>query len=55
VAKHVERWLDAGATHLAVNTMGAGLVGLDSHLDALTRAAEAVPIGQTGPVRQSGS
>jgi probable F420-dependent oxidoreductase len=48
VAKHANRWIEAGATHLAVNTMGAGLVGLEAHLDALTRAAEAVSVVQSG-------
>jgi probable F420-dependent oxidoreductase len=37
-----ERWGDAGATHLSVDTMGAGLSGLDAHLDALASAAEAL-------------
>lgn len=40
--KHAARWREVGATHLAVNTMGAGLDSLDAHLDALTRAAEAL-------------
>ncbi len=48
VAKHADRWIEAGATHLAINTMGAGLVGLDAHLDALARAAEAMPMAQSG-------
>jgi probable F420-dependent oxidoreductase len=42
VVQHAERWRDAGATHVAVNTMGAGLTGLDAHLDALSRAAGAL-------------
>jgi hypothetical protein len=29
-----------GATHLSVNTMGAGLDSVDAHLEALTTAAE---------------
>lgn len=41
---HVERWRQAGATHVAVNTMGTGLTGVDAHLDALGRAAEAIVI-----------
>jgi probable F420-dependent oxidoreductase len=42
LADHAGRWRDAGATHLSVNTMGAGLQGVDGHLDALTRGAEAL-------------
>jgi probable F420-dependent oxidoreductase len=34
-----ERWRDAGATHLSVHTMDAGLRGLDAHLGALADAA----------------
>jgi probable F420-dependent oxidoreductase len=33
-------WLDAGATHLSVNTMGAGFASVDDHLAALARVAE---------------
>lgn len=36
---HVGRWRAAGATHLAVNTMGAGLGGVGEHLDVLARVA----------------
>lgn len=39
---HAGRWRDAGATHLSVNTMGAGLGGVDGHLDALGKAAGAL-------------
>jgi probable F420-dependent oxidoreductase len=42
LVKHAERWRDAGATHIAVNTMGSDLQGLDAHLEALTRAAQAL-------------
>src|SRR5262249_21656368 len=35
VLDHVERWDRSGATHLGVNTMGAGLASIDAHLDAL--------------------
>ena len=30
-------WKEIGLTHLALNTMGAGLEGVDAHLDALRR------------------
>lgn len=38
------RWQEAGATHLAVNTMGSALPGLDAHLDALALAADALQL-----------
>jgi probable F420-dependent oxidoreductase len=37
---HVNRWRDADATHVSVNTMGAGLGAVDRHLTALTAAAD---------------
>jgi probable F420-dependent oxidoreductase len=33
-------WADAGASHVSINTMGAGLASVDDHLRALTSAAE---------------
>jgi probable F420-dependent oxidoreductase len=45
LVKHAQRWRDAGATHVAVNTMGSGLSGVDSHLEALRRAADALLLG----------
>jgi hypothetical protein len=33
-------WAEAGASHLSINTMGAGLASVDQHLAALTTAAE---------------
>jgi probable F420-dependent oxidoreductase len=35
----IAKWQAAGATHLSVNTMSGGHVGVDAHLDALRRAA----------------
>ena len=35
-------WDEAGATHLSVNTMRAGLKGPDQHIDAIRRFREAV-------------
>ena len=46
---HVERWRAVGASHLSVNTMGAGLGGVDGHLAALTQAAEALELVAVGP------
>jgi probable F420-dependent oxidoreductase len=39
---HVSRWRRAGASHLSINTMRAGLGSVDGHLAALTTAAEAL-------------
>ena len=39
---HIGRWRAAGASHVAVNTMNAGLGPVDGHLAALTAAAGAL-------------
>jgi probable F420-dependent oxidoreductase len=41
---HVGRWERAGASHLGVNTMNAGLGGVDGHLAALAAAAEGLSL-----------
>jgi probable F420-dependent oxidoreductase len=41
LAAAMRQWQDAGATHLSVNTMGAGLKTVDDHLAALATAADA--------------
>src|ERR1700761_909879 len=41
LAAAVREWQDAGASHLSVNTMGAGLKTVDDHLNALATVAEA--------------
>ena len=38
------RWRDAGATHLSVNTMGAGLGTVDDHLAVLAQVADSLPL-----------
>ena len=40
--KAAAAWDEAGATHLSVNTMRAGLKGPDQHIDAIRRFKEAV-------------
>jgi probable F420-dependent oxidoreductase len=40
LAAQAATWRDAGASHLSVNTMGAGLATVDDHLAALQTAAE---------------
>jgi probable F420-dependent oxidoreductase len=42
LARQAGRWRDADATHLAVNTMGAGLGAVEDHLAALAKAADAL-------------
>lgn len=44
VVGHAARWRAAGASHIAVNTMGAGFDGVDAHLAALASAAEALEV-----------
>lgn len=45
VADAVATWAEAGATHVGINTMGAGLKAVDDHLGALTAVAEVLPKG----------
>jgi probable F420-dependent oxidoreductase len=46
VAKAVAQWREAGATHVSVNTMGAGLASVDDHLAALTETAGALNLSR---------
>jgi probable F420-dependent oxidoreductase len=46
LAEAAERWRVTGATHVSVNTMGAGLATLDDHLAVLAEAAEALRVGR---------
>jgi probable F420-dependent oxidoreductase len=39
-AAELRQWQDAGATHVSINTMGAGLKSVDDHLAALAAAIE---------------
>ncbi len=43
---HVGRWRAAGASHVGVNTMNAGLGSVDGHLAALAAAAEALALSR---------
>jgi hypothetical protein len=43
VIEGLKQWAEAGATHVSINTMGAGLKTVDDHLAALSRAAESLP------------
>jgi probable F420-dependent oxidoreductase len=40
LADGLRAWAEAGASHMSINTMGAGLASVDDHLAALTTAAE---------------
>ena len=42
LARRVSSWREAGATHVSVNTMRAGLATVDDHLEALGRAADSL-------------
>jgi probable F420-dependent oxidoreductase len=46
VAETAQNWRQAGATHVSVNTMGAGLVSVDAHLDALALTATALQLSR---------
>ena len=39
----IAAWADAGASHLSVNTMGAGLRTVDEHLEVLATVAGSLP------------
>jgi probable F420-dependent oxidoreductase len=41
IVDDLRAWADAGASHVSINTMGAGLTSVDDHLAALAAAAEA--------------
>lgn len=42
LVRQAGRWRNAEATHLSVNTMGAGLASVEDHLAALAKASEAL-------------
>ena len=42
LVEQVGRWREAGATHVSINTMNAGLGSVDGHLEALAIAADAL-------------
>ena len=47
--RQLGRWRDAGATHVAINTMGAGLRSVDDHLRALGECATALELVRRQP------
>jgi probable F420-dependent oxidoreductase len=44
---HVGRWRDAGATHVGVNTMNAGLGPVERHLEVLAEVAAALALASS--------
>jgi probable F420-dependent oxidoreductase len=40
---HIGRWRDAGATHVSINTMNAGLGQVERHVEVLADVAAALP------------
>ncbi|HEX3461078.1 MAG TPA: LLM class F420-dependent oxidoreductase [Acidimicrobiales bacterium] len=42
--RHVDRWREAGATHLSIDTMRLGLATVDQHLEVLAAAARLLKI-----------
>jgi alkanesulfonate monooxygenase SsuD/methylene tetrahydromethanopterin reductase-like flavin-dependent oxidoreductase (luciferase family) len=46
IVDHVDRWQRAGASHISVNTMGAGLGSVSDHLNALAEVAQSVNLRQ---------
>ena len=44
--EQVHRWEDAGATHVSINTMGAGLAGVEDHQKVLSDVADGLGLRQ---------
>ena len=44
VTDRVQAWREAGASHVGIGTMGAGLATVEDHLAALRTAAEALAL-----------
>ena len=51
VATLAGQWREIGAEYIAINTMGAGLRGVDEHLAALAEAASALGLKATAPAK----
>jgi hypothetical protein len=54
LVRNAQRWRDAGATHVCVDTMGSELTELEAHLDALANAADALQLGSALHDRPAG-
>ncbi len=44
VVRRVEKWREAGASHVTINTMRADLADVDAHLEALAAVAARLPL-----------
>ena len=44
VKVEAEQWRALNATHVSINTMGAGLTGVDAHVEVLARVATALEL-----------
>jgi probable F420-dependent oxidoreductase len=53
IVDHIGRWRDAGASHVAVNTMGRGFKTVEDHLDVLALAAEGLGLADAAPSVES--
>ena len=42
--RQTEGWRDLGATHISINTMGAGFKSLRDHINAISRYKEALAV-----------
>jgi probable F420-dependent oxidoreductase len=51
--REVHDWVAAGATHIAINTMAAGLRSIDEHIDAIADLAEACSLSRPARPAQS--
>ncbi|MDT4957278.1 MAG: hypothetical protein QOG22_3307 [Pseudonocardiales bacterium] len=49
LAAKVALWRQAGATHISINTMNAGLATVDDHLAVLTQAATELGVTESAP------
>jgi alkanesulfonate monooxygenase SsuD/methylene tetrahydromethanopterin reductase-like flavin-dependent oxidoreductase (luciferase family) len=54
LVRNAQRWREAGATHVSVDTMRSELAGLEAHLGALATAAEALRLGSALHDRPTG-
>ena len=45
-ARQLDKWRQAGATHVSIDTMAVGLGGVGDHLAALARAAEVAGVAR---------
>ena len=43
-AEQISRWREAGASHLSVNTMGAGRPSVDRHVEDLAELARVLSL-----------